>query len=317
MVDVIAAIQLRILFDNRLVPDLELTPNAGLTTRDVAPRALVALATVVCAPVRHGLFDRAADIAQIVRQVICVQSRLHCHHPAVVDKHASFEREVAIPRYRQAINVLAFLKWNHRNDLMVVAMPPAPVVVNAKPAPNSLTASFTGIKSVRDFFTLLSTALALVVCDQISFATLTVPGNRFLEVLRPLFHIPEDVMSPTLGEVLASFLCLRLCRQGPSTLFFKLGRLPILIPINQVAMVGGVIGVAHKLQVLWAIVRLIKILVVNDCLLAFKARDRAEQTSAGNHPMSALPASGVVLLDPHIAFRVELPVQGHQGRAGR
>src|SRR5262245_47194839 len=210
MIDVIAAIQLRVFFDDSFVHDLELTPHAGLTTRDFAPCAFIALAAIVGAPMRNSLFNRAADVAQIVRQMIPVQSSPHCHHPAVVDKHASFEREIVILRRRQAIDVLVFLKWDHLNDLMVVTMPPASVVVNAKPTPNFLTPSFTGIKSVCDLFTLLSTALALVVCDQIIFATLTVPGNRFLEVFRPLFHISEDVRSPALGEVLASFLCLRL-----------------------------------------------------------------------------------------------------------
>jgi len=32
--------------------------------------------------VRHGLFNRAADVAQIVRQMVRVQSRLHGHYAA-------------------------------------------------------------------------------------------------------------------------------------------------------------------------------------------------------------------------------------------
>src|SRR5262249_37910739 len=82
MIDVIAAINLRIFFAVGLLPDLELPPHAGLTARDFAPRAFVALAAIVCAPVWYGLFDRAADVAQVIRQMIRIQSRLRCHYTA-------------------------------------------------------------------------------------------------------------------------------------------------------------------------------------------------------------------------------------------
>src|SRR5262249_32003741 len=174
MVNVVAAIQLRILFGDRLVPNLELPPYADLAARYFAPRALVASASVVGASVGHGLFNRAADVAQIVRQMIRIQTRLHSHHSTVMDKHTCFNRKVVIFRHCQAINIFSFLNRDHSYDLMVVSVLPSPVIVNAESAPNFLTASFTGIKSMRDLFTLLSSTLALVVGDQISFAALTI-----------------------------------------------------------------------------------------------------------------------------------------------
>src|SRR5262249_15057733 len=95
----ISAIELRVLFDDRLVPDLKLPPYADLATRNVMPCALVALASVVGATVWNGLFNRATNVAQVVRQMLRVQSRLHGKHPAIVDEYTRFKREVVILRY--------------------------------------------------------------------------------------------------------------------------------------------------------------------------------------------------------------------------
>src|SRR5262245_51519527 len=80
MVDVIAAIQLRVFFGNCLVPDLKLPPHADLTTRDFAPGALIASAAMIGTTVRNCLFNPTTDIAKIVRQMICVERRLYSTH---------------------------------------------------------------------------------------------------------------------------------------------------------------------------------------------------------------------------------------------
>ncbi len=57
MIEIVAAIQLRMLGDDRLVADLELLPDADLPLRRLAPRAFVVPAAVVGAA-------RAESLAQ-------------------------------------------------------------------------------------------------------------------------------------------------------------------------------------------------------------------------------------------------------------
>src|SRR5262245_25764047 len=89
MIDVVATIQLWVLFDNRLISALKLPPYTQLAVRDVVPGALVSFAAMIGASVWNGLLDCAADVPQIVRQMACIQSRLHSHHPATnIDPHS-------------------------------------------------------------------------------------------------------------------------------------------------------------------------------------------------------------------------------------
>ena len=91
MVHVVAAIELGIFVDDRLITDLELAPHADLPFRQLAPSALVFSPAVVGPPMRNGFFDRRPYPTQIIRQLIRAQRRLHRHH-AAADIHSDRRR---------------------------------------------------------------------------------------------------------------------------------------------------------------------------------------------------------------------------------
>src|SRR6266403_1101113 len=57
MIRMIAAIELRVLFENRIVARLERLPDFVVAGGDFPPRADVTAATVISAPVRDSLFN--------------------------------------------------------------------------------------------------------------------------------------------------------------------------------------------------------------------------------------------------------------------
>ena len=92
MVRVIPAIQLRMLFENRLVARLQLCPHVRMAGRNVRPRAAVASSAVIGAPVRNSLFDRRTNPLQILGEIAGGQLGLHGHH-AAADVHADGRRD--------------------------------------------------------------------------------------------------------------------------------------------------------------------------------------------------------------------------------
>jgi hypothetical protein len=82
-----AAIELRVLGDDRGVARLELLPGGTLRVGHVGPGALVVPPAVVRATVRYGSLDRRAERAQVVRQMTREQASPRSDHPAA-DIHA-------------------------------------------------------------------------------------------------------------------------------------------------------------------------------------------------------------------------------------
>src|SRR5580658_5233839 len=82
VVRVVSTIQLRMLFENRIVARLQRLPDLRIANRNLAPSAHVAMATMIATAVRYSLLDCSANALQIVRQVARVEVGLYRHHAA-------------------------------------------------------------------------------------------------------------------------------------------------------------------------------------------------------------------------------------------
>jgi hypothetical protein len=82
VVRVVSAVQLRMLFENRIVARLQRLPGLSIAHRNLAPSTHVTMATMIGTTVWNGLLNCGANTLQIVRQVTRVEVGLHRHHAA-------------------------------------------------------------------------------------------------------------------------------------------------------------------------------------------------------------------------------------------
>ena len=82
VVGVVAAIQLGVLGQNRIVARLQRTPDFKAATGNLTPCAAITHAAMVGASVRNRLLNRIANRLQIVGKVAGRQAGLDCHHAA-------------------------------------------------------------------------------------------------------------------------------------------------------------------------------------------------------------------------------------------
>lgn len=86
----------------------------------------------------------------------------------------------------------------------------------------------------------------------------------------------------------------------------------MFVTFDKVAVTGRMIRVAHKLQVVPAIVCFVKIFVMNDCTLSFETWNFTEQAGTNNNPMRSLLTSRIILLHQHITLFINLATERHQ-----
>jgi hypothetical protein len=94
-----------------------------------------------------------------------------------VDEHSRVEREVAVLRHGQTVNIFAVLDLLDGDDFVVVAVTPAAVVVDAEAARLRFAAGFADVLAVRHLGRLATAFGTFVVGDQMLFATLAVAGD--------------------------------------------------------------------------------------------------------------------------------------------
>src|SRR5690349_9957590 len=97
-------------------------------------------------------------------------------------------------------------------------------------------------------------------------------------MLRIVCHVAQDVLRPPLCEIVMPFGSLSLGRNRGLAQFFKPSRLEMRIPLVDAFMICHVVAVAHKRQVLRAVVRWREVPVVNNRLLSEEGGNIAEQS---------------------------------------
>ena len=65
----VAPIELGVLFQNGVITRFERLPDFVVARRNIPPRARVAASAMIRAAMRNRLFDRVADLFQVVRKI--------------------------------------------------------------------------------------------------------------------------------------------------------------------------------------------------------------------------------------------------------
>src|SRR5438477_5266972 len=164
-----------------------------------------------------------------------VDSRPRGDHPAVVDEDTSSEREVAVRRYLQTVNILSFIEEVDCSNNVIrglASMRPPSVVMQADPTSDLDPTIGTRMELGRVLATLLASNPALVVVDEVLPPALPIRGDRGEEFSPSRGHVGQDVSRPALGVEESPFRRRRLCCERRHPGGFKFGRLPMLVPLH-------------------------------------------------------------------------------------
>ena len=233
-----------------------------------------------------------------------------------MDEDSGGEGEVAVLGDGEAVDVFAFLEWMHAHNGVVVPVPVAPVVVQTDVTLDLDAAGFAGTKLIREFATLRSSTFAPVVRAQVRSPPRSIASDGLQKLLTPFPHVPEDVACPAFCVLAISLGCQRFRAERGDAAALEVGRVPILVALDQLAVERRVVVCPQELEILGAVVRGVEVLVVYDCSLPRELRDRSKEPRTRGDPMRFLPAAGVVLLDERVTLLVRCGIERHQGRTG-
>src|SRR3990167_3903321 len=114
-------------------------------------------------PRGNPALDTVPRFFEIIRKMFGSEFRLDRNHTAIVDEHSGIKGKVAAIWHCQAVHIRLLTQGPHRDDDVIDAVLPPPVIMDTKPASDLFRAYAAWIKPRRYLVALSSPLLALVV----------------------------------------------------------------------------------------------------------------------------------------------------------
>jgi hypothetical protein len=110
-----------------------------------------------------------------------------------MNEYPGFQGKVAVFRYGQAVDILTTIENLDGSNPVVKAVPPSPVIVDAKPANDRFAAGLANMCEMRYLRRLRSTTFALVIGNEERFPAFAIACHRLPEVFGSLSHVPLQI----------------------------------------------------------------------------------------------------------------------------